>query len=130
MEAVQKTLEQLANRAPGLYPSSTSAKAAAVTPTVHDSIDQLITRIEAAKAAISSTSDAASSLSQLSPGVVLAELKASVESTQKTILDRQKEFHAALSKSTKALDKKFPIPIDGVAAKARVPMTDFSREFA
>ncbi|KAJ1026730.1 hypothetical protein NDA16_002328 [Ustilago loliicola] len=114
MEVVQKSLEQLAKRAPGLHSNSTSAKAAA-TPTVHDSIDQLIARIEAAKAAISTSSDAASSSSQPNPAVVLAELKSSVETTQKTILDRQKEFHAALSKSTKALDKKFPIPIDGVA---------------
>ena len=51
MEAVQKSLEQLAKRAPGLHSASSSAKAAATTPTVHDSIDRLIARIEAAKAA-------------------------------------------------------------------------------
>ncbi len=112
MEAVQKSLEQLAKRAPGLHSASSSAKAAATTPTVHDSIDRLIARIEAAKAALSSSSAAAD------PAVVVAELKASVESAQKSILDRQKEFHAALGKATKTLDKKFPIPIDGVADPA------------
>ncbi len=113
MEAIQKSLEQVAKRAPGLHSNSTSAKAAATSPSVHDSIDRLIAQVEAAKAALS-----ASSSSAPNPAVLLAELKSSVETTQKSILDRQKEFHAALSKSTKALDKKFPIPIDGVADPA------------
>ncbi|CDR99756.1 uncharacterized protein SPSC_01281 [Sporisorium scitamineum] len=113
MEAVQKSLEQVAKRAPGLHSNSTSAKAAATQPSVHDSIDKLIAQVEAAKAAISNSSS--SSSSPPNPAVLLAELKSSVETAQKSILDRQKEFHAALSKSTKALDKKFPIPIDGVA---------------
>ncbi|GAC93454.1 hypothetical protein PHSY_001019 [Pseudozyma hubeiensis SY62] len=113
MEAVQKSLEQLAKRAPGLHSNSVSAKAAATQPSVHDSIDKLIAQVEAAKATIASS--AASSSSPPNPAVLLAELKALVETAQKSILDRQKEFHAALSKSTKALDKKFPIPIDGVA---------------
>ncbi|KAF6767484.1 CTLH/CRA C-terminal to LisH motif domain protein [Kalmanozyma brasiliensis GHG001] len=114
MEAVQKSLEQVAKRAPGLHSNSASAKAAATTPSVHDSIDRLIAQVEAAKAALS----ASSSSSAPNPAVLVAELKSSVESAQKSILDRQKEFHAALSKSTKALDKKFPIPIDGVADPA------------
>ena len=109
MEAVQKSLEQVSKRAPGLHSNSTSAKAAATTPSVHDSIDRLIAHVEAAKASLSSSSAAPN------PAVLLAELKSSVETAQKSILDRQKEFYAALSKSTKALDKKFPIPIDGVA---------------
>ncbi|SPO25515.1 uncharacterized protein UTRI_03065_B [Ustilago trichophora] len=108
MEAVQKSLEQVAKRAPGLHSNSSSSKAAATTPTVHDSIDRLIAQVEAAKASLHSPT-------QPNPAVLLAELKSSVESAQKSILDRQKEFYAALSKSTKALDKKFPIPIDGVA---------------
>ena len=114
MEAVQKSLEHVAKRAPGLHSNSTSAKAAAASPTVHDSIDQLIARIEAAKTSVAASS-ASSSSSQPHPAVVIAELKSAVESTQKAVLDRQREFHAALSKSAKALDKKFPIPIDGVA---------------
>lgn len=112
MEAVQKSLEQVAKRTPGLHSNSSSAKAAATQPSVHDSIDKLIAQVEAAKAAISNS---ASSSSPPNPAVLLAELKSSAETAQKSILDRQKEFHAALSKSTKALEKKFPIPIDGVA---------------
>lgn len=109
MEAVQKALEQVVKRAPGLHSNSTSAKTAATQPSVHDSIDKLIAQVEAAKAGIASSS------SSPDPAVLLAELKSSVEVAQKSILERQKEFHAALSKSTKALDKKFTIAIEGVA---------------
>ncbi len=108
MDAVQKALEQVSKRAPGLHSTSSSAKAAATNPTVHDSIDRLIAQIEEAKSSLSSSSSP-------NPAVLVAGLKSAVETTQKEILDRQKEFHAALSKSTKALDKKFPIPIDNVA---------------
>lgn len=107
MEAIQKSLEQVNKRAPGLHSKSSNPKAAAATPTVHDSIDALIARIESAKAALSGNT--------ASPAVLAAELKASLESASKSILDRQKEFYAALSKSTKALDKKFPVAIDNVA---------------
>lgn len=107
MEAVQKSLEQVAKRAPGLHSTSTSSKSALTSPTVHDSIDTLIARIEAAKSTLVSSSS--------NPSIVLAELKSSVESAQKSILDRQKDFHSALSKASKALDRKFPTPIDGVA---------------
>ncbi|PWZ01928.1 hypothetical protein BCV70DRAFT_198212 [Testicularia cyperi] len=109
MEAIQKSLDQVAKKVPGLHSVSASTKTAATNPSVHDSIDRLIAQLEAAKAAVASTS------SSPDPGVVVAELRHAVETAQKNVLDRHKEFHSVLSKSTKALDKKFPVPIDGVA---------------
>ncbi|SNX84469.1 uncharacterized protein MEPE_03178 [Melanopsichium pennsylvanicum] len=111
MEALQRSLEQVSKRAPGLHSTSSSVKAATKTPTVHDSIDRLIAQVEDARASLSATS---SSLPP-NPAVLLAELNSSVQTAQKSILERQKEFYAALSKTSKALDKKFPTPIDGVA---------------
>ena len=106
MEAVQKSLEHVAKRAPGLHSNSTSAKAAAASPTVHDSIDQLIARIEAAKTSVAASS-ASSSSSQPHPAVVIAELKSAVEWTQKAVLDCQREFHAAFPSPQKGSTRSY-----------------------
>lgn len=117
MEAVQKSLDHVAKRAPALHSASSSSKAAATNPTVHDSIDRLISQIEQAQAVLASEPSASS-------GILAAELKHSVESAQKAILDRQKEFYAAITKTSKALDKKFPVPIEGVADPALFSSTE------
>ncbi|SPO36317.1 uncharacterized protein PSFLO_01788 [Pseudozyma flocculosa] len=114
MDALQKSLDQLNKRAPGLHSASSSARAAAANPTVHDSIDRLIAQIERAKASLA----APSSDTPADPAVLVAELKSLVDSSQRSVAERQKEFYGGLSKAFKALDKKFPTNLDGVADPA------------
>ncbi|PWN48712.1 hypothetical protein IE53DRAFT_347009 [Violaceomyces palustris] len=105
MEAIQKGLDQLAKKAPGVYSKSSSSKAAATNPSVHDSIDKLIDQLEHAKRSIHTSPN-------LSP---LADVRTCLEATQKNVSERQKELYLALSKVSKAVDKKFPTSVDGVA---------------
>lgn len=109
MDAIQKSLDQLAKRAPALHANSHSAKAALTSPSVHDSIDRLIADLETARASLHDRD------APPNPAVLAAELSKSVQTTQSSISDRQKEFYAALSKAFKALDRKFPSQLDAVA---------------
>ncbi|KAN0061670.1 hypothetical protein ACQY0O_005661 [Thecaphora frezii] len=111
MEALQKSLDQLHKRAPALHSPSPSSRAATTNPTVHDAIDRLIDHFQRA-------SDALHSPTPADPARVAAELKSHLENAHRTIADRQKEFYTALTKAQKALDKKFPTNLDGVADPA------------
>lgn len=114
MDGVQKELDRLKKKAPGIAGPSTSSKAAALNPTIHDSLDRLIAHLERARGALPSSSDSASSSSQ-STAQTRMELSRALERTQREVSERQKEYHAALARLGKALDRKFPTNLAGVA---------------
>lgn len=130
MDAVSKEVERVAAKVPTLYAQgsaasasaspakrSTKAKSASAsgsssTATVAESLDSLLSTLETMRSSVAS-SDATPSAP-----VVAAETKALIAKSQKAIADRQKDVYNALSKLGKAYDKKFPVPIDGIADPA------------
>lgn len=68
-----------------------------------DALDELIASLEEAKK------------STLPSTILAAQLEKKLSKCSKTINDKHKEFYGSLSKLGKSLDKKFVIPIDGVA---------------
>lgn len=71
--------------------------------TVIDALDELIRSLEEAKQ------------SSLPSAILKTQLEKKVTKCSKAINDKHKEYYNSLSKLSKALDKKFIIPIDGVA---------------
>lgn len=112
MEAIHKEVQRVLEKAPGTgtfkapkKPSSSrSAKVAtSANESVLDALDHLLESLEEAKR------------STLPAQILTAQLQQKVTKCSKTINDKHKEYYNALSKLGKALDKKFVIPIDGVA---------------
>ncbi|PWN35330.1 uncharacterized protein FA14DRAFT_121738 [Meira miltonrushii] len=112
MEAIHKEVQRVLEKAPGTgtfkapkKPStSRSAKVAtSADESVLDALDHLLESLEEAKR------------STLPAQILTAQLQQKVTKCSKTINDKHKEYYNALSKLGKALDKKFVIPIDGVA---------------
>lgn len=82
---------------------SRSTKQSTPRETVLDALDDLIRSLEEAKQ------------STLPSGILTAQLEKKVSKCSKTINEKHKEYYNSLSKLGKALDRKFVIPIDGVA---------------
>jgi hypothetical protein len=116
MEAIQKEVQRVLEKAPGLgipqqYPSATkkvgsssrSSKTHNTKETVLDTLDELIRSLEEAKQ------------STLPNSILASQLEKKVAKCSKTINEKHKEYYNSLSKLGKSLDKKFTISIDGVA---------------
>lgn len=112
MEAVQKEVQRVLDKAPGTgtfkapkKPSSSRAAKVATSAdeSVMDALDHLLDALEEAKR------------STLPTQILTAQLQQKVTKCGKTINEKHKEYYSALSKLGKSLDKKFVIPIDGVA---------------
>lgn len=118
MEGIQKEVQRVLEKAPclgihqgtsgdkGAKKASTSSRSSKLNTskeTVFDALDELIRSLEEAKQ------------STLPSAILTAQLEKKVSKCSKTINDKHKEYYNSLSKLGKALDKKFVIPIDGVA---------------
>lgn len=127
MDAIQKEVQRVIEKAPGLGvpassgPASSSltsrAKAAKIssskskdkdghTSSVMDALDELVASLEEAKRAVASGSKP--------PVLASMQSRSALTKAQKVVGERHKEYYNALSKLGKSLDKKFPVPIDGV----------------
>ncbi|MCO5582988.1 hypothetical protein L7F22_036893 [Adiantum nelumboides] len=130
MDAIQKEVQRVIEKAPGLglAPSSCPSSAALATtrtkPTktsskskdkdkevgsasVMEALDELVASLEEAKRGVASGSKPAVQATMQS--------RTALAKAQKVVGERHKEYYNALSKLGKSLDKKFPMPIDGVA---------------
>lgn len=83
--------------------SSRQSKISSTKETVIDALDELIKSLEEAKQ------------STLPNTILATQLEKKVTRCSKTINEKHKEYYNSLSKLSKSLDKKFVIPIDGVA---------------
>ena len=145
MDAIQKELDKLHKRLPGLAlprgynieaPSSSNLakiKGKDASSNLFYTIDSLIDRLEAAQQRLAphvafSTGTTAESIgaspssSLTSPSappvdldIFLSEIRSEVEHAQKSVADRQKEFYGPLSKFGKHIEKKFPTSVSNVA---------------
>lgn len=118
MDAIQKEVARVLEKAPGLgipigtlnepqrkkgTTTSRPSKTSSAKETAIDALDELIRSLEEAKQ------------STLPNAILTAQLDKKVAKCSKTINDKHKEYYNSLSKLGKSLDKKFVIPIDGVA---------------
>lgn len=122
MEGIQKEVQRVLEKAPclgihqaplangsngtpakkGQWPVRPS-KISSSKETVIDALDELIRSLEEAKQ------------SSLPSSILTMQLEKKVSKCSKAINEKHKEYYNSLSKLSKALDKKFVIPIDGVA---------------
>ncbi|KAE8272113.1 hypothetical protein A4X09_0g215 [Tilletia walkeri] len=109
METIQKELERTTKKAIPLVSSSSKAS----LTTVNESLDQLIHKLESAKARLCSTDNALPPPPPVQP--LCQDLAAIIDQTSKSIADKQNEYEAQLNKLGKAIDRKFPIPISTAA---------------
>ncbi|CAD6891081.1 unnamed protein product [Tilletia controversa] len=109
MDNIQKELERTTKKAIPLVSSSSKAS----LTTVNDSLDQLINKLESAKARLASTDNSLGPPPPVQP--LCRDLAASIDYTAKSIADKQAEYEGQLSKLGKAIDRKFPIPISTAA---------------
>ncbi|PWN89911.1 hypothetical protein FA10DRAFT_271726 [Acaromyces ingoldii] len=130
MDAIQKEVQRVIEKAPGLglAPSSCPSSAALATTrpkaiktsskskekdkevgnaSVMEALDELVASLEEAKRGVASGSKPAVQATMQS--------RTALAKAQKVVGERHKEYYNALSKLGKSLDKKFPMPIDGVA---------------